>query len=350
MARSICNYGGTGTFKTSQIKWFARYIASVTGKATLLLSLDGGGWEPCQPEVLAGMIIPWRCETANTPLSLMRKVSQGYWPKDVERINEAIAGMFATGAVDAAASMVPIDWRNIGGLAVEGLTSISQVIMRFLPDKGLSVGGEDRHKIGSNMSFSQGVVVNDSPTLENFGSNTRGDFGFVQNQLYSLVSNFNSLPCHAVMYTALESKTEDDDRTTIFGPAIAGKKATAQCGAWFGDLLHSQDYSVPRVVEVPDAGDASKTSQQTVMDVRVRVFYRKHPDPATGILFPAKPRCTPEKISELEAEYPGGYFEPGLDGGIDKYLTLMDKLAEDASKSEALLNWRERGDRLLGRK
>lgn len=349
MARSICLYGGSGTWKTTQVKFFAHYIAEVTGKATLLLSLDGGGWEPCQPEVIAGMILPWRCETANTPLSLMRKVSQGYWPKDTEAINEAIAGMFSTGVVDPAASMVPIDWTRIGGVAVEGWTSISQVIMRYLPDKGLSVGGEDRNRAGSNMSFQQGVIVNDQAVMESFGSNTRGDFGFTQNQLYSLVSNFNSLPCHAVMYTALESKTEDDDRSTIYGPAISGKKATAQCGAWVGDLLHAQDYAVPRVIEVPDPADAGKLTPQTVMDVKVRVFYRKHPDPATGILFPAKPRCTPEKIAELEREFPGGFFEPSVDWGIDRYLFLMDRLAADAARSDALQKWRDRADAALGR-
>lgn len=349
MARSLCLYGGTGTFKSTQVKFFARYIAEVTGKATLLLSSDGGGWEPCQPEVLAGMIRPWRLETANTPLSLMRKVSQGYWPKDTEAINEAIAGMFATGQVDPAASLIPINWNEIGGVAFEGWTSASQVIMRYLPDKGISVGGENRSNPGSNMSFTQGVVVDGNAIIESFGSNTRGDYGFVQNQLYSLVSNFNSLPCHMVMYTALESKTEDDDRTTIYGPAISGKKATAQSGAWVGDLLHAQDYAVPRTIEVPDVADSAKVTQQTVMDVKVRIFYRKHPDPATGILFPAKPRCAPEKIAELERLYPGGFFEPGVESGLDEYLRVMDQLAKDASRSDALAKWREWQDAALGR-
>jgi len=348
MARSLCLYGPTGSFKSTQVKWFARYIAEKTGKCTLLLSLDGGGWEPCQPEIIAGMIKPWRCETANTPLSLMRKVSQGYWPMDTEAINEAIAGMFSTGQIDPNASMIPINWDEVGGIAVEGWTSISQVIMRFLPDKGISVGGENRN--GNNMSFNQGVIVAGQPMQEVFGSSTRGDFGFTQNQLYSLVNNFNSLPCHAIMYTALESKTEDDDRTTIYGPAISGKKATAQCGAWVGDLIHAQDYAVPRVIQVADPADPSKQVPQTVIDVQVRMFYRKHPDPATGIMFPAKPRCAPEKIAELEREFPGGFFTPTTEHGIDLYMAAVDRLAADASRGESLSNWRSRADQLLGRK
>ena len=51
MARSGCIYSPTGGRKTSQVKDFAHYIARLTGKATLLLSTDGGGWDPCKPEV-----------------------------------------------------------------------------------------------------------------------------------------------------------------------------------------------------------------------------------------------------------------------------------------------------------
>src|ERR1035441_1679943 len=82
MARSGCIYGSTGSRKTSQVKWFARYIADTTGKATLLLSMDGGGWSPCQPEVDAGMIVPFFCDPSFVPLPTLRRISQGYWPKD----------------------------------------------------------------------------------------------------------------------------------------------------------------------------------------------------------------------------------------------------------------------------
>lgn len=349
MAKSICLYAATGCWKSTQIKYFARRIAEVTGKATLLLSTDGGGWAPCEPEILAGMIIPWRMETAYTPLSLLRKVSKGYWPKNVEQINEAIANGFATGQIDLDnASMVPIDWSKIGGMAVEGLTSLSEMMMRFLPDQGLAVGGQSRN--GNNMTFQQGVVVNGEATMETFSSNTQGDYGWVPNQIYGIVNNLNSLPCHAIMYTALEAKGKDDDGSTVYGPDLPGKKATAKCGPWFGDLIHGQDYAVPRTVLVPDPADEAKKIPQTVIDVTVRMFYRKHPDPVTGIIFPAKPRCAPEKIAELEKEFPGGFFQPTTEHGLDLYMAAVDRLAADASKGEALQNWRSRADALLGRK
>src|SRR5580658_394090 len=106
MARSGCIYGGSGSWKTSQVKWLARYIAKKTGKATLLLSCDGGGWEPCRPEIEAGMILPYRCDSATAPLPLLQLVSKGYWPHE------------------ESGKMRPINWNEIGGVAVEGWTSI----------------------------------------------------------------------------------------------------------------------------------------------------------------------------------------------------------------------------------
>jgi hypothetical protein len=331
MARSGCIYGPSGSRKTTAVKHLSHYIAQKTGKATLLLSADGGGWSPCEPEVQAGMIIPYRIDTATFPMPLMNAFSRGYWPKDLQ----------ATEA--AKINMVPIDWTKIGGIAVEGWTSISQVIMRYLPDKGISVGGEDRSKLGG---FTQPLMMDGKLEQMHFRSNTRGDYGFIQAQLYGLVMNFNSLPCEYVMYTALESKTEDDDRSTIYGPSISGKKATNLAPSWVGDLLHAQDYTIKREVDDVDIATGKKT-QSTLLETEVRFFYAKHPDPTTGIPFPAKPRVTPEKIAELYKEFPGGYFVPSPTEGFDKYLDVCDRLATEQAQSDTLKGWREKMDEKL---
>jgi hypothetical protein len=331
MARSGICYGGTGTRKTTQVKWFSHYIADSTGKSTLLLSMDGGGWGPCQPEIDAGMIEPFFADSTIVPLAILRKVSQGYWPKD-------IADPYSE------AGLTRMDFSRFGGIAVEGWTSISAAAMRYLPDTNKNVGGENRRLLGG---FDNMVVVDGKPVSESFLSSTRGDYGFVQNFLYGLVMNFNSLPLRYVLYTALESKTEDDDRSTIYGPAISGKKATSQCGSWVGDLIHCQDYPVERIVKVPDPSDATKLVDQKLLDVAVRFYYKKHPDPSTGILFPAKPRVTPERIRDLERAFPGGYFESDETGGFDRYLKKVDELS--AGQADSLKGWRERADALLGR-
>lgn len=331
MARSGCIYSGTGRRKTSQVKWFAHYIAETTGKSTFLLSADGGGWAPCQPEVDAGMIIPYRLETSTLPLVLLRKISQGYWPEDMQETRpEKI-------------NLVPIDWEKIGGIAVEGWSSISQVIMRYLPDKNVNIAGEDRSKLGT---FKLPIHVQGSLEQESYASNSRGDYGFTQNMLYGLVMNFGSLPCSYVLYTALESKTEDDDRSTIYGPAISGKKATAQCGSWVGDLIHAQDYPMVKVVKAPNPAGGEPIDVQ-VIDMSVRFYFRAHLDPSTGLPFPAKPRVTPEKLGELEKRFPGGYFEPQPDGrdGFGEYLKELDRLS--AEQGDSLKGWREKMDSKL---
>ena len=337
MARSGCIYGPTGGLKTTQVKWLARYIAEKTGKCTLLLSTDGGGWSSCQPEIDAGMIRAYRCETANLPLPLLRKISQGYWPKDVDETSPARI------------NLTPINWNEVGGIAVEGWTSIGQAIMRYLPDAGISVGGEDRKKPNANMAFDQAVQVEGQWVRENFGSNTRGDFGFVQRFVNGLVTNFGALPVEYVLYTALESKTEDDDRSTTYGPSIEGKKATAQCGAWVGDLIHAQDYPVVRQVTVPDPADPAKTITQQSVDLTVRMYFRKHLDPVTNLPYPAKPRVTPEKLADLYKRWPGGYFEPKVDGSdsLATYLAFVDELGK--GQADSLRGWRERADAKLGR-
>ena len=356
MARSLAIYGATGSRKTTQVKFFSHYIAEVTGKSTLLLSLSDGGWSPmCDPEVNAGMIIPYKGDVAITPLLLLRKISQGYWPMHPDLMNSALQEFSAnpSGVPPAEASLIPINWDEVGGIAIEGWTSISSVIMRYLPDKGISVGGENRQG-QAGMSFNQAIIVDGSVVQESFGSNTRGDYNFVKNTLSGLVSNFNSLPCHTVMYTALEAKTtEDGDKNSkpTYGPDIAGKKASAECGAWVGDLIHAQDYPLPVTMKVPNPSGEGEIDQ-TIMKTTVRFFYHKHPDPDTGIMFPAKPRCAPEKILELDRMMPGGFFEPGFGEtwGINKFLHLMDKLSTDASQADSLKSWRQRMDAKLGRK
>lgn len=328
MARTGCNYGDSGTFKSTAGKHLSRYIYEKTGKKTLLFSQDGGGWGPMEPEIQAGLILPYRCNN-QTPLPVIRKVSQGYWPTDSEesRIENV--------------NMKLVDWSEYGGMIVEGLTSISQSIMRYLADNGVKTGEE-----ATNL-FAQNIRVDGNITQEKFAGNSRGHYGFVQNALYSMVMNFSSLPCEYVLFTALESRTEEDDRTTIYGPQIAGKKATGLVPSWVGDCIHSQGYPVSRLVKVPDPADRSKLVDTTVIDTVVRSYFVKHPDPNTGIMFPAKPRVTPEQIPGLMKAYPGGYYEPSLEHGFDDYLRKVDELnvagAGDVGK------WREETDRKFGR-
>lgn len=331
MARSGCIYGPSGSWKTTAGKHFAHYIAETTGKATYLFSSDGGGWEACQPEIDAGMVLPYRCEANVLPMVLARKISQGFWPENPteyqpERIN-----------------LVPMDFERVGGIIVEGWTSLSSMLMRYCSDKGIQAG--DKEYTGL---FKLPIHIEGQLKDEKFGPSTQNHYGMVQNQLNGITMNFTSLPVRYVLFTALEGKGEEDDRTPTYGPAIAGKKATPQAPSWVGDCIHAQDYSVPRKVKAPDPVTGQLTEQQ-IVDVKCRYYFVKHPDPVTGIAYPAKPRITPEKVGALRSLYPGGYFEPTPEKGFDEYLKACDRFSAEQSASDALKNWRERMDAKLGR-
>jgi len=205
MARSGIIYGSTGSRKTTQGKWLAHRVASLTGKATLLLSMDGGGWGPMQPEVDAGMIEPFYCDPGLVPLPTLRKVSQGYWPEDPSQPASAI-------------NLKPMNYAKFGGLIVEGWTSITSAAMRYLPDRGINVGGEERDKLGG---FSQGVTVDGREEKQTFRSNTRGDYGFVQNFLYGLVMNLT--PCRST--TSSTPRSNRRRRTTTARRSTARRSA-----------------------------------------------------------------------------------------------------------------------------
>lgn len=318
MARTGVIYGPTGSYKSTAAKHFSHYIYEVTGKFTLLLSMDGGGWDPMEPEVQAGLIVPYRCGT-EVPLPVLRKISQGYWPTDPKETDIAKT------------NFVKVDWSLYGGVVVEGLTSISQAIMRNLADKGIKTGEE------ATTPFSQRIIVDGQLTTEQFAGNSRGHYGFVQNAIYSMVMNFSGLPCHYVLYTALESRTEEDDRSTVYGPQIAGKKATNIAPSWVGDCIHNQDYFYERQVQTKDPV-SGKPVDSVIVETHVRSYFVKHPDPSTGIMFPAKPRVTPEQFPAMMKTYPGGYFEATREHGFDQYLHTIDSLSK--SQAAAVEQWR----------
>jgi hypothetical protein len=324
MARTGILYGDSNTYKTTAGKFFSHYIYEVTGKKTLLLSMDGGGWAAMDPEIKAGVIKAYRCNQ-EVPLPVLRKVSQGFFPLNSDETDIAKTDMRM------------INWDEFGGMIVEGVTSISQSIMRHLADKGIKTGEEATNQFGQN------VIVNGKLEQEKFAGNSRGHYGFVQNFLYSIIQNFGALPCHYVLLTGLESRTEEDDRTTVYGPQIAGKKATNLVPSWVGDCIHAQGYPVNKEVMVPDPADRTKKIATTVVDTVVRYYFTKHPDPNTGILFPAKTRVTPDQIPKLMETYPGGYFEPTLTEGFDTYLHLIDKLSGEHGV-DLVNEWRAKVD------
>lgn len=326
MARTGVIYGPTGSYKTAQAKWFAHYIAEKTGKATALFSADGGGWDACQQEVDVGMIIPFRCDMSVAPMPLIRAIGQGMWPQDPKVTNPREI------------NMRQMNWDEVGGYVIEGWTSISAVAMRYLPDNNVNVGGEDRSKLGG---WNQPIRMDNEMNMMSFRSNTRGDYGFVQNFTYGFTMQAAAFPCEYVLFTALENKSEDEDKRVSYGPAIAGKKATSECGAWVGDMIHACDF-----VKYDTANQ--KPGEPPVAIQEVRYYYERHLDPITQITFPAKPRIVPEILPALRRRFPGSYFIPTINGKdtFAEYLRVVDSLRRDEKVpvSDTMTAWREKMD------
>lgn len=339
MAKSGVIYGSTGTFKTTAIAHFARYIAETTGKCTLLFSADGGGWTPCDEEIAVGMIRPYRADLEKIFLPTLVKISRGFWPENPEESDAAKV------------NFVPIDWSDVGGIAVEGLTSIGNNILLNCAQKQLKTGEDATSK------FSLGILVNGQVENVGFAGNSKGHYQFVHNQLQSMVNQFTSLPCKYVLFTGLDKRGEDDDRKTIYGVATPGKAITDVIPTWVGDYIHAQDYPISKKVRVPPPGRKANECKPEelidteVIDVICRYYFKSHPDQHTGILYKAKPRITHGSVRALEKEFPGGYFEPTPEGGFDIYLRTLDELLKRglAKEDPSLKSWRDRMDAKLGR-
>lgn len=325
MAELICVYGGTGSFKTAQAHFLAKYVYKKWGKVTQLASCDGGGWKPLEPDIEAGLIEAWGVSAIENPRSIMRKLSQGFWPKVTE-----------AGGVKklVLAPPTPETWKKVGCRVHEGLTSTANIIMRDALNKQLVVAGDQRGERGA-ISFQEDVTTLDAmgkelKSVEKYSFATQGNYNDAQRAVYDFTTNYRSLPCPYVYLTALEARGEEEDtRKTIIGPAVVGKAMTAQVGTWVGDLIHAEDY----YIEVPDpTHKPTQGVKQRMMQVsKARYWFIRHPDSVTGMLYPAKPRVAPEQIPALLEIYPGGYFEPTTTNGIDAYLEVVERIQAAAA-------------------
>ena len=340
MARSGCIYGSTGTYKTSAIAHFSRYIAKTTGKATLLLSADGGGWTPCDEEIAVGMIKPYQVDISHDRfLPTLVVIGRGYWPENPEELDPAKVNFRA------------IDWSEIGGMAVEGFTSIGQGLLLHCSQKALKTGEDATSKFGRD------IQVEGQTVTVGFAGNSKAHYQFVHNQLQGFTKAITSQPFKYVLFTGIDKKAEDEDRVTIGGVSTPGKAVTNLIPTWVGDFIHAQDYSVPRKVKVPPPGmTASQCKPDQLIETDVyekvcRYYFKDHPDPQTGILFKAKPRITHGAVGALSKEFPGGYFEPTPDSGFDVYLETLDKLLAQGvlKEDDTLKAWRTKMDAKIGR-
>jgi hypothetical protein len=293
-AASLLAYGSTGTLKTTSVGHFAKFIWETTGAPTRLVFADNGGWEPIQPHIDAGIILPYRLRDNATLLEQIRLLMKGHWPDS--------AGNFGKEP----------NLDNVGANAAEGLTSISMLVLRHLVSKGQKISEEI---VGQ---FREGGEI--------FGAAGRSHYGFVQQFILDFIGAFSTLPTLSkrVMFTAHEGKGQDSQtRQTVYGPAAVGQAITDKIPFFVSDLLHFE-------TTIIDA----KTNKSTV-----RAYVRPHADAdLQSIIWPAKARLPFDLVADFQAKWPDGYIDLSKETLYD-YLKFMDSVRLKSANS--IMQWKE---------
>lgn len=318
-AKTHLIYGESGTYKTTNAGFFARWIYKRYGKRTRMVSADGGGWAPIQHYVNAGLIIPYAVGNiassptgSPSPMATIRKLARGEWPKPVTVSGKTYAKFQPT---------TPEEWQDIGAYIVEGLTSIGDLEMEELR--------RDQRSVGEDAVGKWQTIGDLSDTPEKFSANNRAHYNVVQNEVFTMVRAFGSLPVGHVLFTAHEGKGEEaDSKESIRGPAVVGKAATAKVPTWVGDCLHFESYLEPKQITVVE-GDKKFTT--TMMESVVRAYFVRHPDQRfSNISYPAKPRVPAELVGELFKRWQGGYIRLATTEGLDALLDFEEELEQQA--------------------
>lgn len=312
-AATMLLYGATDATKTSQAEHVARYVWKHSHKRTIFLTCDGGGVGTVQSVADSGLMLAYNIPLlADGNLFCLRKLSQGYIPE--------IKGNKLTLTPPTADR-----WEEFGCLFVEGVTSWGDRIMRDLRMKNRKVGQE------ANFSFTIAGTEFGSSESEVFAGASPAFYGFIQSELQVLIENTRSLPIEKVVWTALESKGEDRvTKEPMYGPDIAGSKAVSKCPAWFGDALHLDVFHAERKDPQGKVMVDSLTGAKLV-EKKVRAYFQDHPDPRTGIRWPAKARVSPTDAGKLLQKWPGGFFDVTYADGIEPFLAMQDTLLEEAA-------------------
>lgn len=298
MAKStLLIFGDSGTFKTSNLGLAAKYIYRKTrGKQVRLVTAEQ--FRPILHLVTAGLIDVCSVTRSNNPLVTLRKLSYGWW-------------MDETGQ-----KLVPPKGKledTVGGYLIEGTTSISDILMEDARDKQRQLG---QQPVGKFMEED-----------EKFCNNPLDHYGFVQREMLARIRSFAALTVDYVIFTGHEAKGEEEvSRSPIRGPGLTGTAATDKVGKEVGSLIHFESYS-----EATEVADPKTKVRSTIVRNSVKGFFVPHPDPKVpGVIYKCKTRVPMERFEDLMKIFPGGYFEPTLTSGLDRYLEVEDSLTESS--------------------
>lgn len=256
-------YGDSRSLKSWEWMKIAEHILETTGKITRVVYSDLGGFEAVREASEAGLIQLFKLADAESPAAALMKLSRGEWPVEKDGIVEQVWPEFRDNG-----------GQEVGMYVFDSLSSLASLAMVELVEKRQRVGQD---VVGAYEFFG-----------EKFGNPSMAHYGSVQWGLRRLLMNIANLPVPKVFITALEGVGKDEAGRSVYGPMAIGKALTDSLPAMTGDLWRFE-----------------------LRDGKYKAWFSHHPDPQTGIQWPANLRLD-HGLEEWLEKYPEGWMPHGV--------------------------------------
>lgn len=207
--KTICLFGDSGSGKTTQGGEYAKYVRKTRGKNTTLYTSDRGGFDSISPLVRLGVVNPIELGPADDPW---------IW------IDDAVNGVGCD--------------ENTGLAIFDSGTSQAEALLSACSHADFQIGQQKTQRF---------AVSRGAKTL-NVSINNEAHYGVVQGFLLDAIwkSTWLTRKGIDVLWTFSVHRGEEQDRTPILGPKLAGKALTAAIPKWF-------EYTW-RIVSLPQEG------------------------------------------------------------------------------------------------
>lgn len=223
---TVLLYGDTGSGKTPNWGWLAKYIYKSSKRLTRVYLADNGGLDSVKDVIDAGIAKVIDVRGLPHPYLVARNIARGYVPE--------ITGEAPDGT--PLGKWVKADNRDIGLYVYESFTGIAERLFRDLSEKAaknINIGGEGAY------NFDDGDAGWGKVTI---GSSNRTHYNVVHQELQAMTTAFSNLAANndaIVLSTATVDRGETDGtRMAILGPKTIGKALTAEVPRMFAFTFH----------------------------------------------------------------------------------------------------------------
>jgi len=282
-------YGPSGALKTWEALQFCDYILERYGKITRYISCDEGGAVAVENAREAGLIDVVYVGQGESAMAMASKLMRGLWPR--ERGGEIIWLPFSHE-----------DEEEVGAYVVDSITSLCNLVMQEVSRTGKHLTGDPKD---GGMRFKTY-----GETIANY---TRGNYTIAQFIARQTFTDLSNLPVPRGLITARESRGEDQEGATIYGPATAGKALIKDTPAAVGEIFHLTSHV---------SGEGTPQEK-----LEFRMYFTPHPTETPNVNWFAKPRLDGEALRTWFDMYKEGYYQHGEFAGksIKDYLEHQDK-------------------------